>query len=62
MDIRVNFSEVVDCRGETVAIDVSGWSAEGVTESTHKIAKAIGRAMVEAAQAVIENCCVGRDE
>lgn len=50
MDIRINFSEMIDCRGETVAIDVSGWSAEGVTESTHKIANAIGRAMVEAAK------------
>lgn len=62
MDIRINFSEMIDCRGETVAIDVSGWSAEGVTESTHKIAKALGRAMVEAAKSVIENCCVGRED
>lgn len=62
MDIRINFSEMVDCLGETVSIDVSGWSAEGVTESTHKIAKSLGRAMVEAAKSVIENCCVGRDE
>lgn len=62
MTIKIELSEQIDRMGDTIALDVTGWAADGVTESTQRIAQKLGRAAVEACAAVIENCCVGRAE